>query len=122
MTLSPPHLEPFLLRKWRGWLLATFFVGVSGCAAVPSNDLTDIVMPSNYRDWSPEFSVVPTVEIMGDQVTVRNVRNTSYVTEADYVLDFEDRTYKLSDLQTVDFICVPFSKIPIIAHHAELWV
>ena len=116
MTLTPPHLEPFRLRKWRGWLLATFLVGVSGCATVPSNDLTDIVMPSNYRDWSPEFSVVPTVEIMGDQVTVRNVRNTSYVTEADYVLDFEDRTYKLSDLQTVDFICVPFSKIPIIAH------
>lgn len=116
MTLSPPHLEPFLLRKWRGWLLATFFVGVSGCAAVPSNDLTDIVMPSNYRDWSPEFSVVPTVEIMGDEVTVRNVRNSSYVTESDYVLDFEDRNYKLSDLQTVDFICVPFAKVPMIAH------
>ena len=116
MTSTSPHLEPFLVLEWRGWLLAIVAVGVSGCATVPSNDLTDIVMPSNYRDWSPEFSVVPTVEIEGDEVTVRNVRNSSYVTENDYVLDFEDRNYNLSELQTVDFICVPFSKIPMMAH------
>lgn len=96
----------------------TLFVSllVSGCKTVPKNDVSDILLPSNYRDWAPEFAVLPTAEFNGNKVTVRNVRNANYVTETDFVLEFEDREYDLDKLQHVDFFVVPFQGFEFIAH------
>lgn len=113
-TLS--STEPITQALGRLGLIVLSLLLPLGCSSVPKNDVADIIMPSNYRDWSPEFSVVPTIEIEGDQVTVHQVRNSSYVTEEDYVLEFEDRTYDLSELETVDFFFVPFAKMPMMAH------
>ncbi len=113
---TPSPKEPFNQGLWRLGLIALSFFVPLGCGSVPRNDIADIIMPSNYRDWSPEFSVVPTIEVEGNHVTVHQVRNSSYVTEEDYVLEFEDRTYDLSDLETVDFFFVPFAKMPMMAH------
>jgi len=74
------------------------------------------LIPSNHRDWDPNLAVLSDATIEGDQVTVRNVRNTSYITETDYLIAHEDRSFKLSDLQTVDFILVPFANAPALAH------
>ena len=112
----PSATEPFAFHSQPFLLLAFLLMIPLGCSSVPKNDVADVMMPSNYRDWSPEFSVVPTVEIQGDDVTVHQVRNSSYVTEEDYVLRFEDRTYDLSELETVDFFFVPFAKMPMMAH------
>ncbi len=72
--------------------------------------------PSNYRRWSPDQAEVPTVELDRNLVTVRNVRNCRYLTAENYLAEFEDRTYDLNKVQSVDFIVVPFAGMPALAH------
>ncbi|MCA9105510.1 MAG: DUF4105 domain-containing protein [Planctomycetales bacterium] len=101
----------------RGLALVGLLLGlVSGCRTMPRNDLSDVILPSNYREWSPEFSVLPTAEFDGDRVILRNVRNASYVTETNYILEYETREYRLSKLEHVDFFLVPFKGMEFIAH------
>jgi hypothetical protein len=70
---------------------------------------------SNDRDWQPEVSVAPWAEIQGDRVTVHGVRNFEYRTETDYVARWEDRTYDLRALDSVDLVAVYWAG-PAIAH------
>ena len=74
------------------------------------------ISPSNRRDWAPTHAVLPEVEWDGGRFTVKNVRNFEYVTEDDYLVRYENRTYDLKDLETVDFIVVPFPQSPSLAH------
>jgi hypothetical protein len=91
--------------RW-GWLLMTV-LGAMGCQTIH---------PSNYRDWSADQAVPAQAEFSGDQVTVRNVRNCRYLATDTYVLDYEDRTYDLADVESADFIVVPFPGLPFLAH------
>lgn len=61
---------------------------------------------SNDRDWQPEVAVAPWASIAGDIVTVHGVRNFEYRTETDFVPRWEDRTYDLRALDSVDVIAV----------------
>jgi hypothetical protein len=88
-----------------GWLL--------GCRAWQVNDWSDRLQASNDRRWSPEFSQLPTGEIDGPWVTIRNVRNIEWLSEEDFVLRYSDRTFRLADVQAVDFVVVPFRFRPI---------
>ena len=45
-----------------------------------------------------------------------DVRNCTYLDENSYVLNYEDRTYDLKDIQTLDFIICPFASSPSLAH------
>jgi len=58
------------------------------------------------RDWQPEVAVLPYADIAGDLVTVHNIRNFDYRTETDFVPHWEDRTYDLRQLDSVDLIAV----------------
>jgi hypothetical protein len=82
-------------------------VAASGC---------HIVGPSNYRGWSPDQAALPRAEFAGEQVTVRNVRNCRYLSADEYVLQYEDRSYDLRDVESVDFVVVPFQGLPALAH------
>lgn len=109
------------VARWRGafalcLLPCVLLTVLSGCASVVTNDINDRLLPSNFRTWSPEFSVLPFVEYDGDHVTVNNVRNNVYLSEEDFVVQRETREYKLSELETVDFFVVPFQNFEIIAH------
>jgi hypothetical protein len=73
------------------------------------------LVPSNDRDWLPELAVLPTAEFVDDHVTVHNVRNAQWLTAVDCIVEHDDRAYDLRDLQTVDFIVVPFEN-KTIAH------
>jgi len=58
--------------------------------------------PNSEGDWQTVHSVLPLAEIEGERLTIRNLRNFTYgddgaVSEARY----EDRSYNLSDLQSV---------------------
>lgn len=64
--------------------------------------------PSNERDWVPNEAVLPWAEFAGDRVTVHNVRNTAYRTDADYTPAYEDRSLDLGRLRSVWFLVVPF--------------
>lgn len=79
-------------------------------------ELTNIVQPSNARNWVPNLAVLPRAELKGNLLTVYNIRNTKYLTDEDYIVRHYDRTFDLENLQTVDFIIVPFKDAPSLAH------
>src|SRR5687768_3012866 len=72
--------------------------------------------PSNDRDWMPEHRLLASAEIDGDKLHVKNVRNCEYFSYRDCLVDHYDRTYDLSQLQSVDFVMVPFNESPALAH------
>ena len=72
--------------------------------------------PSNERPWSPDQAVLSTADLDGELVKVHNIRNCTYRTTEDYTVSHYDKDFKLADLETVDFIVVPFPDMPTISH------
>ena len=68
---------------------------------------------SNDRNWQPEVAVTPYASINGDRVTVHGVRNFNYRTETDFDARWEERSYRLSDLDSADLIAVYWAGKPI---------
>jgi hypothetical protein len=97
------------------WLVCTL-LAFTGCKAWQINKLNDRVVPSNNRDWSPEFKLLSTAEFNNGIVTIKKIRNVQWLDEKNYVFETYDREFPLSDIQTVDFIVVPFQNMPAIAH------
>ena len=64
------------------------------------------IIPSNCRNWQPDVAVLPYAEICGDTVTVRNIRNFTYRSETDYKPSYDDKTFDLNKLDSVDLIAV----------------
>lgn len=91
-------------------------LGMTGCKAVKKNDVNDRILPSNFRDWSPEFSVLPYAEIDGEHVALFNIRNNEYLSNDDFVVSRYDREFELSEIETVDFFVVPFRGYEFMAH------
>lgn len=75
-----------------------------------------MLVPSNDRTWSPDQATLPYAVMRGDEVDVHNIRNCAYFSTDDYVLQHYDKTFRLDDLETVDFIVVPFTKNSRLAH------
>lgn len=89
------------------FLLCALVGLVSGCASL---------RPSNDRNWAPDMAKLAYAEFDGEQVTVHNIRNCKYVTEDNYKVEYYDRTYDLNELESVDFIVMPFLDHPELAH------
>ena len=80
------------------------------------SNLPSKLEPSNYRNWKAEFALLPEASIENDLVQVKNVRNCLWVSDEDFILRHYDRTFRLSDVRTVDFFVVPFTGAEILAH------
>ena len=90
---------------------------LSGCATFNLGaSLKDKLTASNNRQWTPELATVPFAKIDGPQYTLHNIRNCNYVTAEDFVVDYYDRQILLNQIQSVDFIVVPFPKTRRLAH------
>ena len=76
----------------------------------------DSLEPSNDRDWVPEHQLLAWAELTGDVLQVHNVRNCEFYSYRDCLVDHDDRTYRLSDLRSVDFLVVPFNEAEALAH------
>jgi hypothetical protein len=76
----------------------------------------DKLQPSNDRDWVPEHTLLAWAELNGDNLTVHNVRNCEFYSYRDCLVDHYDRTYRLSELRSVDFLVVPFNGAEALAH------
>src|SRR6478609_1828519 len=74
-----------------------------------------LLKPSNDRNWQPDLAVLPYAEFDGDRVTIHNIRNCDYRSETDSEVRHYDRTFNLSDLQTVDLYMVYWGS-PMMAH------
>ena len=68
---------------------------------------------SNDRDWQPDVAMTPYAVINGDKITIHNVRNFNYRTEADFDPRWETRVYDLSKLDSADLIAVYWAGKPI---------
>ncbi len=97
-------------------LLAASCIVWTGCASVPQNTLDEMFKPSNNRHWKANMATLPYAQIRDDRVKVFNVRNCTYISENDYILQYDDRTYDLNDLEALDFIVCPFAGLPSLAH------
>lgn len=82
----------------------------------PALFTADKLQPSNDRDWIPEHQLLAWAELHGDELTVHNVRNCEFYSYRDCLVDHYDRTYRLSELRSVDFLVVPFNEAQALAH------
>ena len=78
--------------------------------------LQENLLPSNHRNWTPDLAVLPYVEFDGDRVTLHNIRNCTYQSDENYIVRHYDKTFDLNELESVDFMVVPFKGFPSLAH------
>jgi len=97
-----------LKPRWRAALL-------TGVAFILVLGWWLLLKPSNDRNWQPDLAVLPYAEFDGDRVTIHNIRNCDYRSETDFEVQHYDRTFNLSDLQTVDLYMVYWGS-PMMAH------
>jgi hypothetical protein len=71
--------------------------------------------PRSEGDWAEGMKVLPRVEIAGDVLQVQNFRNFSYSASGEPVLRYEERTYDLAKLSSLDYFLAHWSG-PVIAH------
>jgi hypothetical protein len=64
------------------------------------------IEPSNARAWQADVARLPSAEIEGDLVTLRNVRHFDYRSATDYTENWYDRTVDLNQLEALDLIAV----------------
>lgn len=74
------------------------------------------VQPSHDRDWRPEYSRIASAEFQGDTVTVRNIRNFHYRSADDFDVEYYDKTYDLTELDTADLVMCYWDGNTAIAH------
>jgi hypothetical protein len=73
------------------------------------------ISASNDKNWAADVVHGITGIVDGDRLVVRSVRNFSWRTEADYTQRWEQRTYDLSKLRSLDLFLVYWMG-PAIAH------
>ncbi|GIX00042.1 MAG: hypothetical protein KatS3mg111_3374 [Pirellulaceae bacterium] len=72
--------------------------------------------PSHQGNWRPDLMVLPYAEITGNQIHLHNIRDCVYRTEEDYDVRHFDRRLQLCDVQSLDFVVVPFKEAGALAH------
>ena len=92
-------------------MLVALCAAALGCQSVEKR-----LEASNHRDWAPDQAVLPTADINGNAVRIRNVRYCRHLAPDEYVVDHEDRSFDLRRLRAVDFITMPFGPVPELAH------
>ena len=116
------YFSPLLPARWRAFAAASYgtasilafallpFPGRTAIAALAIFAVLVILFlripASNDRDWQPEVSVTPHATVNGELLTIRGVRNFDYRSESDFTPRWEDRTYDLRKLDSVDIIAV----------------
>jgi hypothetical protein len=95
-------------RIWKPLGLIAGFLLVRG--------LWEFNRPSNDRVWIDVNARTVSAELNGDQVRIRNFRSAHWRTAKDYDLNWEERTYDLAQLRTVDFVISPFAFGRTFAH------
>lgn len=65
--------------------------------------------PSNDRAWNEDQLILPEITFTDPStITIRNIRNFDYTSTSTWTPRYYDRTIKLTDVATVDFMLEPF--------------
>lgn len=102
-----------LLVWWRRRLAPVFAVQLVAVALLLG--WWHSLQPSNDRVWLDDVGRMTSGKVRGDQLLLENVRNFHWRTETDYDIRWEQRSYDLSQLQSVDML-TSFWGLPAIAH------
>jgi hypothetical protein len=78
------------------------------------------IQPSNDRVWQPDVAKLPSVEIRGELLIVKNLRNFDYRSETDFTPHYEERVYDLAKLRGLDLF-MSYWGSPAIAHTIMSW-
>jgi len=60
------------------------------------------LQPKMDAPWGKDVAVLPSAEIQGDSLTLRNVRNFNYRSDTDFDVRYYDKTYDLRQLKSID--------------------
>ena len=99
-------------------------IAISGCQTATTGGGTSLsqlvgkLKPSNDRQWLPEMATLPYVIASPGQptMTIKNIRNSKYVNDDQYVVQHYDRTISIADIQSADYIVAPFNGAAALAH------
>ena len=108
--VSAGGLIALFVRRWRGRAMGVLAVLWAALIVLWTS-----IEPTNERDWQPDVAVLPYADISGDQVTVHNIRNFDYRSEADYTVAYYDKTFDLRQLRSLDIV-TSYWMGPAIAH------
>ena len=72
--------------------------------------------PDDGGPWDVGMERVPLVQIEGNEVHIQNYRNFRYECDGSYDENYETRTVKINELESAEFIVVPFASRPDLAH------
>jgi hypothetical protein len=101
----------FLLLSRRRRTLAVFLAAFAAVLVWWS-----LIPASHDRDWIPSVAVLPRAEIEGTRVKVHDVRNFEYRSVQDFDVRYDDRTYDLDALESVDFVKSHWDQLEDVAH------
>lgn len=73
------------------------------------------IQASNNRDWRPEVTNLPRIEINKDEVTIHNFRNAKWH-EGRVTANWQTRNYDLNKLSSLHLIVEPFNDSKLMAH------
>ena len=108
MAVVPP------LAAWSVWRSQPGRIVVGGAVAIAY--FSWLAIPaSNEGNWEEEYARPVTAELVGDSITLRNVRDFEWTSETEYTPRYYDATYDLREIETLDFIKVHWGS-PWIAH------
>lgn len=74
-----------------------------------------LLRPRDDRDWAVGLGVLPQIEIAGDILRIRQFRNFDYASSGDPIPRYEERTFDLSRLVSLDYFLSHWSG-PLMAH------
>ena len=84
----------------RSWLPLLFY----GLAFVALMAWWSTIAPSNNRVWADDVAQLMSGTVNGSKVTLTNVRNFTWRTEADHDIRWETRTYDLDHIASADAV------------------
>jgi hypothetical protein len=133
VSAAPRLVLEVILLAALGWAALALWNGLPGpdwlarpvAIAFPLSAALAVVWylssrPSNSGDWQPDVSRLSYGELNGDILTLHNVRNFTYRSEADFTPRWETRTYDLAKLDGLDMFFSHWSS-PRIAHTILSW-
>lgn len=103
MRLRPPRKRPVLWRASWGVpaLLLAYYL---------------FIPATNDKEWQPSWSRLPSVEINGNEIVVKDVRSFIYRTERDFDARYVTRRFDLDKLATLDFAVSHWDGMEFVAH------
>lgn len=73
-------------------------------------------LPSNDRDWNADQIILASASFEGEMVHLQNVRNISYRTTSDFDIEYYDRSFNVSEIESMWFMIEHFGEFDGLAH------